>query len=180
MSWQTLQNSKAFKEAKYYFKAFGMKGPQTRKALLGLRKEFQKIERDYGELTVDAVLQEAEDEANPLHPYFEWDDAVAACAHRRNQARKLISSVWVEFKDPKNEKKVVHTQVYINKNVASGVTTQKPYQDIKDVMANPAERKEHLQIHLRAAQAWAERCKAFEELTELVKLIEKLAKKYKA
>ena len=179
MSWKTLQNSKAFKEAKYYFKAFGLKGPQTRDALMKIRKEFQTIERDYGELTVDAVLQEAEDEDNILHGYFEWDDEIAAHEHRRHQARKLIASVYVQLKHPTQKDKVVDIQVWQNKNVSSGATDQKPYRHIDEIMANPKERREHLQVQLRAAQVWAERLKAFEEMGELVDLIEKLAKKFK-
>lgn len=43
-----------------------------------------------GILQVDAVLDEAKDEGSPLHGHFEWDDSVAAEAHRRYQARVLI------------------------------------------------------------------------------------------
>lgn len=43
-----------------------------------------------GVLMVDAVLDEAKDESSPLHSHFEWDDSVAAEAHRRYQARVLI------------------------------------------------------------------------------------------
>jgi len=43
-----------------------------------------------GILQVDAVLDEAKDESSPLHGHFEWDDSVAAQAHRRYQARVLI------------------------------------------------------------------------------------------
>ena len=43
-----------------------------------------------GILQVDAVLDEAKDETSPLHSHFEWDDSVAAEAHRRYQARVLI------------------------------------------------------------------------------------------
>jgi hypothetical protein len=43
-----------------------------------------------GILQVDSVLEEAKDESSPLHSHFEWDDSVAAEAHRRYQARVLI------------------------------------------------------------------------------------------
>lgn len=42
-------------------------------------------------LTTDEVLARAVDPASPLHTHFEWDDAVAADAHRRDQARQLIA-----------------------------------------------------------------------------------------
>jgi hypothetical protein len=43
-----------------------------------------------GVLMVDDVLEEAKDEESPLHKHFEWNDSVAAAAHRREQARALI------------------------------------------------------------------------------------------
>lgn len=52
--------------------------------LMGIAK------KNGGILQVDAVLQEAKDKSSPLHNHFEWDDSVAAEAHRRYQARVLI------------------------------------------------------------------------------------------
>lgn len=179
MSWATLQNSKAFKEAKYYFKAFGLKGPQNRDAVMKIRKELLKIKRDYGELTVDAVLQEAENEDNILHKYFEWDDEIAADEYRRYQARRLIAAVYVQVKHPTEPDKVIDIQVFQNENVSSGGMTQKPYRPIEEVMADPKERMELLRTQLRAAQAWSKRCEPFEELIEVVEIIERLSKKYK-
>jgi hypothetical protein len=43
-----------------------------------------------GVLKVDDVLEEARNEASPLHAHFEWDNTTAADAHRRAQARALI------------------------------------------------------------------------------------------
>lgn len=55
-----------------------------RKLLTGIAK------KNGGVLTIDSVLDEARDESSPLHKHFEWDDSVAAEAHRRYQARVLI------------------------------------------------------------------------------------------
>jgi hypothetical protein len=49
-----------------------------------------------GELTPARVVEDAADEASPLHSYFEWDDEKAAHAHRFAQARALIRRVRVE------------------------------------------------------------------------------------
>lgn len=51
---------------------------------------FDGIERQYGALTPDNLLQEASREEHPLHERFEWDDAAAAQTHRLNQARALL------------------------------------------------------------------------------------------
>ena len=53
----------------------------------------------HGRLTTDIVLEAATNVDSPLHKIFEWDDTVAAQAHRRWQARKLIKSVKIERPD---------------------------------------------------------------------------------
>lgn len=50
-----------------------------------------------GSITPEAVVDTARDPASPLHHRFEWDDSVAAEAHRRTQAQKLIREVKVEL-----------------------------------------------------------------------------------
>lgn len=41
------------------------------------------------------IVADARDKASPLHGYFEWDDSVAAEAHRLAQAQSLIRRVRV-------------------------------------------------------------------------------------
>jgi len=53
--------------------------------------ELRKIEAKHdGLLRPEDVVKAAQKESNPLHPYFEWDDSVAAHQHRLWQARMLI------------------------------------------------------------------------------------------
>ena len=56
-----------------------------------------QIYEDEGELIADHVVEVARADDHPLHPAFEWDDAVAAHAHRVEQARELIRSVTIAF-----------------------------------------------------------------------------------
>jgi hypothetical protein len=49
------------------------------------------------DLNASQVVAEAEKVSSPLHPYFEWDDTVAAQAHRLNQAQHLIRRVRVNI-----------------------------------------------------------------------------------
>lgn len=48
-----------------------------------------------GDLNERAVLKDARPKSSPLHGYFEWDDGVAAEAHRLTQAASLIRRVRV-------------------------------------------------------------------------------------
>jgi len=63
----------------------------TDDALLVLRQLAAK-----GDLTPERVVEHACEATSPLHEFFEWDDALAAQAHRLQQARSLIRSVRVE------------------------------------------------------------------------------------
>lgn len=53
-------------------------------------------EENGGNLTPDAVLEDARSKKSPLHDQFEWDDSEAAHKYRIEQARVLIRSVRVE------------------------------------------------------------------------------------
>jgi hypothetical protein len=49
-----------------------------------------------GRLTPEAVVNAARSTKSPLHWHFEWDDKLAAQAHRLDQARTLIRLIRVE------------------------------------------------------------------------------------
>jgi hypothetical protein len=57
--------------------------------------ELARIYNNSGELTPDAVVEEATPEESPLHPAFEWDNEKAGHEHRKHQARNLIRKVEI-------------------------------------------------------------------------------------
>lgn len=57
-------------------------------------ERLDKLDKE-GRLNAGEVVQDARPKKAPLHPCFEWDDAVAAELHREDQARRLIRSVEV-------------------------------------------------------------------------------------
>ena len=63
----------------------------------GVELELERLHDENGNLTPEAVVNEARDEASLLHPYFEWDDIVAGEAFRLNQARTLIRSFYISY-----------------------------------------------------------------------------------
>jgi len=65
---------------------------------VSLRDQLQQIYDTRGVLTPAIVVDEARHEEHPLHDRFEWDDAVAGEAWRREQAHELIRSVRIVFK----------------------------------------------------------------------------------
>lgn len=55
--------------------------------------------RDGGLLRPKAVVDEARDAASPLHPAFEWNDAIAGEKYRLEQAQRLIRSFKIVQND---------------------------------------------------------------------------------
>lgn len=53
-------------------------------------KALAALADERGVIEVTAVVDAARDPESPLHSAFEWDDSIAAEAHRRTQARGLI------------------------------------------------------------------------------------------
>ena len=66
---------------------------------MSLRDHLQAIYDQAGVLTPGLVVDAARPEEHPLHHEFEWDDAVAGEAYRLSQARRLIRSVRVVYKE---------------------------------------------------------------------------------
>src|SRR5690606_17922990 len=56
------------------------------------------IRDEHGELTPQLVVDVARDEGHPLHSRFEWNDAVAGEAWRREQAHRLIQKAKIEVR----------------------------------------------------------------------------------
>lgn len=61
--------------------------------------ELKKIQQESSVITPKLVVLAAEDEANPLHKYFEWNNTKAAERYREWQARSLIISVYLVDSD---------------------------------------------------------------------------------
>lgn len=61
-----------------------------------LEEELDRLaKKGAGTLTPVSVVDAARSPESPLHRYFEWNDSLAAIAHRLDQARVLIRSVRV-------------------------------------------------------------------------------------
>jgi hypothetical protein len=48
-----------------------------------------------GAPTAEEVVDAARSTASPLHPYFEWNDTVAAVKYRLEQAREIIRAIVI-------------------------------------------------------------------------------------
>lgn len=109
--------------------------------------ELGRIKRTYGELTAQAVVDESRPEEAPLHPVFEWDDAVAAEKYRRSQAQTVIRAlVVVETPEAPEHRKYVLVRSEQNKSA---------YEDIETVVQDAdlfADAVRRLEVEVQAAK----------------------------
>jgi len=71
----------------------------------------KKIQQESSIITPRLVVQSAEDEASPLHKYFEWNNTKAAERYREWQARSLIISVYLVDSEDENS---VPVRAFVN------------------------------------------------------------------
>jgi hypothetical protein len=61
-------------------------------------KELARIQQEVGVLRPIHIVEAAQEEDSPLHERFTWDDPVAAQANRREQARRLVRQIEIQWK----------------------------------------------------------------------------------
>ena len=125
-----------------------------------------------GVLMVDDVLNEARNENSPLHDHFEWDDGVAADAHRRYQARVLIQRCKITLADS------VPTQIRAFVSLQSDREMGGGYRMTTTVMDDEAMREELLRdIRLTIAR-WNQKLNLLDSITaELILKLEDSVKR---
>lgn len=64
-------------------------------------ERIEQLDKEYGEVTAQTLLDDARPEASVLHPLYEWNDTVAAEKYRLSQSGKILSElVAVEVEIP--------------------------------------------------------------------------------
>lgn len=132
---------------------------------MSLRDQLQAIYDDHGKLTPALVVDEARDEAHPLHSRFEWDDAVAGEAWRRQQAHELIRSVRVVYKEADEKNSEHSVRAY------HAVRSEKEYvyEPVEKVAKDDFTRQLVLKDMEREWRALRRRYEQFEEFLAMVR-----------
>lgn len=130
-----------------------------------LRSQLESIREQYGQLKPKCVVDEARDPAHPLHSRFEWDDAVAGEAYRLHQARELIRSVKVTYKEADESGPAELVRAYVSLSNDSDHV----YEPVELVAGDPFKRVLVLNNMQREWKAMYNRYKGFEEFAEMVR-----------
>lgn len=99
-----------------------------------------EIERLTGEgmLTSGRIIQEAQSEGSPLHPYFEWDDSVAGHLYRIEQAKGMIRAIAIApLEDEKPIRAFHRVRIEPDPEKPHQFTKEKQIVSIETVKSNP-------------------------------------------
>ena len=127
------------------------------------------LEKRYGKLKPELVVDAAQSPASPLHRFFQWDDSVAAREYRIQQARGLIRSVHVKIIDDEEIRKPVRAFISMDR-----YTGNSGYENVVSVMSDDAKREQVLRVARAELEAWRKRYDDLEEFSLLHKFIDEV------
>ena len=125
-------------------------------------EEMERIRvRQNGRLEPPDLVRESANPDAPLHREFEWDDAVAAEAHRVEQARALIRHITVSMPRRDGSESPVRAFVSVIRD------SDRAFTSTAHALSDAELRKQVLDQAWRELEAWRNR---HAELTELAEI----------
>lgn len=132
--------------------------------LHGLRDQLLAVREQHGRLTPSIVVEDAAEPTHPLHSCFEWDDVVAGHAWRLEQARSLIQSVNVVYKEAGGKAGPRSVRAFQSVSGPDGRT----YEPSDEVASDPLMRQMVLQDMEREWKTLKKRYEHFAEFSTMV------------
>lgn len=114
-----------------------MLGKANKSAVLARLMELKR--RHGNRFKPEHILRDARDHNSPLHPVFEWDDAVGAESWRLHQARMLITQVVVSIEEDGKTRapvKVFHSVVVNEERVIEDLETIMSDEELRAQLLN--------------------------------------------
>lgn len=132
---------------------------------MNLREQLQAIYDTRGTLTPGLLVDIARDPNHPLHSRFEWDDSLAAEAHRRAQAGNLIRRVRIQYAEATDHTPPKSVRAFTSVPTNRG----RIYQPVADVGRDPIARELVLREMQREINALKRRYGEYTEFWELLR-----------
>jgi hypothetical protein len=132
---------------------------------VSLRDQLQSVYDQHQRLTPALVVDVARDQSHPLHDRFEWDDKVAGEAYRLDQARRLIRSVRVVYREADEKEAARTVRAYHSVRDEQG----NAYRPVEEITESPLLTKILLQDMEREWKQLMRRYGHFEEFLRMVR-----------
>lgn len=130
-----------------------------------LRDTLQRVYDQHGQLTPKLVVDVARDPDHELHQFFEWDDAAAGEAWRREQAHRLIQKVKVVYREADDQNSEKSVRYWHSVRSEKGHV----YEPVERVVQDDFTRKLVLTQMQREWQTLHRKYKEFEEFLAMVR-----------
>lgn len=149
--------------------------------------EVQAIYAAQGVVTPEAIVEAARDSAASLHSVFEWDDAIAAEAHRQEQARSLLRRLVVSYRRDDGSmsaptRYVVKLQARPDEDVEDdalqAATEPHVYIPIRRVMDDEVLRRKYVREAYLSAASWSRRYRDVEAFAKIHEAIAALGEDF--
>lgn len=121
------------------------------------------VRQQTGVLTARVIVDDATDEASPIHPAFEWNDSRAADHYRLDQAQNLLRAIVVHIGPDHMEP----TRAFIN-------IGKHAYEDVNTVLNDAVMRGQMVMRALAELNDWTARYQQYQELAVIFEAAEQV------
>lgn len=135
-------------------------------------QEFERIEKEKGEVTAENLLDASRAENAVMHPCFEWDDKKAAETYRLREAKGIIDNL-VKIVVVQESEQSKQQRAYVNINPDVGFGAKGSYVSIVKALSDEETRRIVLK---RALNEFIWLKKKYEDLTELSEIFTSIDK----
>lgn len=126
------------------------------------RREIRKLRNEHGQTTARSLWKSQRAKNAPMHSSFEWDNVMAADAHRDHQARVLMRCIVVQYEELEEPRQLM---VNTRKGESRG------YCELQDAVADPDKEL----VTLKQARSLVSRTKRrIEHIKEAAKLVNEM------
>lgn len=144
-------------------------GAETESKKEMMVKELKFLEQQNGKLKPEDVVEYARDITSALHNRFTWDDSVAGYQWRLQQARQIISTVYVTVE---NRGKQVETRAWVNVDTRDG--SERGYVSIQRALVNDNWREALLRDARTEMKHFRQKYSQLTELSSVIAAIDEL------
>ena len=137
----------------------------------------ERLETLGDELTPADLVADARNNKSPLHPYFEWDDSVAAGQYRLQQATQILTHIEIKIDDESQN----DVPAYCNVEIERDEGNVRRYVPIDVVMSDAGLRAQVLELAWKELESWRNRYERYRKyLRPIFPVIEKALKRKEA
>ena len=137
--------------------------------------ELEKLRSKTGDLSPDEVVEMARSKDNPAHSEFTWSNAIAAREYRLEQARRMVRSIVVLYKEtPKAGPQRRYVQVTRNIVDNDEVKKKRVYTDVRDALKDPETKAEVLARAINEAASYRRKYAHLSEIAVVLNAIDEL------